>query len=172
MKQGKSNAKGNLFENKTAKQLGQWMFDNPNMLIRSTTSGAKKTAYLGDIVPAMQMPWTTWPFNVETKHGYENQIADLSNQKTTREWLGKVIAERGDQELIIYLIIKFHRRKTILLTDLPFSNVTAPIILNHAHGTGYLPFHLYNFEELLTCDFYSLYDNNEKLKTEIFKRGI
>ena len=146
------------------------MFDNPNMLIRSTTSGAKKTAYLGDIVPAMQMPWTIWPYNIETKHGYANQIADLSNQKTTREWLSKVIAERGDQELVIYLIIKFHRRKTILLTDLPFSNITAPIILNHTYETGNIPFHLYNFEELLTYDFYGLYSNNEKLKTEVFKK--
>ena len=164
MKKGKSKAKGNFFENSCAKKLGVWMFDDINMLSRSITSGAKKNAYLGDIVPAMQMPWITFPFVIECKHGYKGNIPNLNNQTIVRGWLDKVILERGEQQLIIYLIVKFHGFATLLMTDLPFEGVTPPLILNHNE----VPFHLYNFEELIIDNkFYDLYKNNQKLK-EVF----
>jgi hypothetical protein len=172
MKQGKSKAKGNAFENKIARELSIWMFNgNKNILSRSITSGAKKSAYLGDIVPQMQMPWSTWCFNIECKHGYKGNIPNLNNQTIVRGWLDKVIEERGEQQLIIYLIIKFHGFGTILLTDLPFDGVVPSLILNHIIKEGaHIPFHLYNFEELTTQNnFYELYNNNQKLKTEVFK---
>ncbi|MBC8146885.1 MAG: hypothetical protein H8E98_02735 [Bacteroidetes bacterium] len=169
MKVGRSKVKGNTFENKIAKQLGTWMFNNKDILSRSITSGAKKSAYLGDIVPVMQIPWKTWSFNIECKHGYKNNIPNLNNQKIVRDWIDKVIDERGNQSLIIYLIIKFHGYGTLLSTDLPFNNITAPLIINHQKNGNHMPFYFYNFEELLTYNFYELYNNNEKLKTEVFK---
>jgi hypothetical protein len=167
MKQGKSKAKGNAFENKVAKTLSKWMFnDNPNLLSRSITSGAKKSAYLGDIVPQMQLPWKEWVFNIECKHGYKGNIPNLNNQTIVRGWIDKVIEERGEQELIIYMIIKFHGYGTIMLTDVPFFNVTPPMILNHNETA----FHLYNFDELIVDNnFYDLYNNNPKLK-EVFNK--
>jgi hypothetical protein len=171
MKTGKSKAKGNAFENKIAKTLSKWMFnDDPNLLSRSITSGAKKSAYLGDIVPQMQLPWKNWIFNIECKHGYKGNIPNLNNQTIVRGWLDKVIIERDTQELIIYLIIKFHGYSTILLTDLPFEGVTPSLILNHASvkDESIIPFHLYNFDELIEeNNFYDLYNNNQKLK-EVF----
>jgi len=169
MRLGGQKQKGNLFENKCAKMLSNWMFGNPNMLNRSITSGAKKNAYLGDIVPQMQLLWTTFPFIIENKHGYKGNIPNLNNQNIVRNWIDKVINERGNQELIIYLIIKFHGYSTLFATDVSFEGIVAPIILNHQMNGTVIPFFFYNFGELLTKDFYELYKNNTKLNSEVFK---
>ena len=66
-KKNRSKKIGNSFENKIAKLLGKWWFDDEYALKRHDTSGAIKFAWSGDIVPQKLIPWKGFPFLIECK---------------------------------------------------------------------------------------------------------
>jgi len=157
-----SKAKGNSFENKMAKLLGEWIFKDKLVLTRSLTSGAIKSVYTGDIVPQKPFGWDYFMFNFECKSGYSQHIPNFINYTKIEEWLKKCLKDRTMQQPIIWLICGFHGYETILITDLEFTLKSNLII-----KVENISFYIYKLKELLKYEFYSLYGNNIKL-LEVF----
>ena len=167
MKSGKSKAKGNKFENDIAKQLGLWMFADPTILGRHLTSGAIKTAWLGDIVPVKQLPAKfdgKFPFLFECKHGYANDIPTFIKYTKLKQWIDKCLeeSELSETQKNIYIIAKFKYKPTIIVTNylidinLKLFTVAIPII-NKNNKLIY--FYSYLFNNLLEFDFFKLFPN-------------
>lgn len=111
----KSKEKGNRNERKIAKELSKWMFNDETILFRDATSGARKVAYSGDVVPIKQMPkWKKFLFFMELKCGYNNDIATFYNQKLLTDWIIKAASELTEEQYILLLIIK-HDYKSIFV---------------------------------------------------------
>jgi hypothetical protein len=174
-------AKGSSYENKVAKELGMWMFNDKNMLSRHLTSGAQKSVYIGDIVPQKRLPDTfnngIWPFVIECKNGYKNLTPNLNNQNIVRKWLNKSYIEMINNEFtfqkVIYLITSFHGYSPLLFTDIMFSPfvVTADLIINVKIDDTSLviPFYIYKYRELLEIEFSKVYENNQDLIDRLSK---
>lgn len=157
----KSKAKGNAFEIKISKLLSQWMFNNPNLLWRESTSGARKIIYNGDIVPAKieEYPWKTWPFIIECKHGYKDHIPTLMNQDKIRFWLSKLLSEKNEIQFIPILITKFHNsRKTLFITTI-LLNSYCDICLKHFFNNIWHDFYIYDLEILISQLFNNVIPN-------------
>jgi len=167
MKPGRNKAKGNKFENETAKQLGSWMFNDSAILGRHLTSGAIKTAWLGDIVPVKQLPSQfngQFPFLFECKHGYENDVPTFIKYTKVEKWIKKCIkeSELSATQKTIYVIVKFKYKPTILITNylidvnLKLFTVAIPII--NQQGT-LVYFYSYLLNELFKYEFFKLFPN-------------
>lgn len=171
-KPNRNKAKGNLFENKVAKELGIWMFNDKDMLNRHLTSGAQKSAWVGDIIPQKQLPLYfnngEFPFLIECKNGYKANIPNLNNQTIIRQWLSKAISETTKTQNVIYLITSFHSYSPLLFTDVSF-NLTSHLILNLNYNNKIIPFYIYEYRKLLAIPFYSLYENCEEIITRLNK---
>lgn len=170
----RSRSKGNLFENRVAKELGVWIFNDKDMLCRHLTSGAQKQVYVGDIVPQKNIPLHfnngIMPFLIECKNGYKTNVPNLNNQTIIRQWITKALIERNANQNIIYLIVSFHSYSPLLITDIPF-NLTANLILNHFENGNIIPFHIYEYRKILEKSFHELYENNEHLLNRLIKHG-
>jgi len=167
VKANKSKKKGNTFENKIAKQLGKWIFDDCDVFTRSITSGAiKHSAYLGDIVPQKQLQWKEFPFLIECKNGYKQNISNFNNTTLIDNWLLKCLKERSDKQPIIWLIIGFHSYEPLLLTDLELS-MQSNIIIKETYRSKIIPFYIYRFKEIICHNFYDLYKHNSVIN-EVF----
>lgn len=170
-----SKQKGSAYENKVAKELGMWMFNDKNMLNRHITSGAQKSVYIGDIVPQKRLPEYfnngIWPFVVECKNGYKALTPNLNNQNIIRQWLNKVYNEMIENnntfQKVIYLITSFHGYSPLLFTDIMFSPfvITADLIINvKIEDTNLvIPFYIYKYRQLLELPFDKVYENNQDL---------
>ena len=163
----KSKAKGGKFEREIAKMLSVWLFNDPHILKREPTSGAQKVQhYVGDVVPVAPIKWKSFPFLIEGKNGYKDHIPTFNNQKLLREWLLKLLGERTNQQCICWLIVRYHGRAPLLITDTPFS-AFSPLTINIRQNGHIVPFHVYEFKELLKYNFYELYGENDLLM-EVF----
>ena len=156
--------KGNIFEHKIAKKLGSWMFNDELMLNRHPTSGAEKSVYVGDIVPYKRIPnnWNDgiWPFYIECKNGYKNQIPNLINQNIIYKWISKIVPiDNKSNQKIIFLIAGFHGYSPILLTNKKIK-FKANLLLNYDKDNF---FFIYNFNDLLLTNFESLYGSMIKM---------
>lgn len=143
--------KGNAFEIKIAKEIGIWLFNDKHMLSRHATSGAQKTAYIGDIVPQKQLPssWKFWPFYIECKNGYKNQVSTLVNQTKVREWLDKCISDVNENQRIILLVINFHGYAPIVIVNSKLNGIFCGLEINHSQKK----FFIYDFKEVLTLNY-------------------
>lgn len=168
-KPNKSKSKGNQYENKIAKKLGEWIFNDPYMFTRSVTSGAIKAAYLGDIVPQKQLGWNDYPFLIECKNGYANNASDFNNTTLIDLWLQKCLNERSMSQPIIWLIISFHGHQPLFITDLEL-RIKAKIIINQELNDKTYPFYVYKLHDLMEYDFYWLYNNATEL-LKVFNKG-
>jgi hypothetical protein len=150
--------KGNRYENKESKNLGIWFFNDKDALYRHENSGARKNVYVGDIIPKKieNFPWKIWPFVIEMKNGYKNNIPTFcGNRKTLDSWLIKLLSERTELQWIPILIAQFHQKSPILLTPIIFdyhSVLAYPINFNNE---CYI-FYIYNYSLLLKEDFYKI----------------
>ncbi len=144
-----SKRKGNTFENKIAKELGTWMFSDKHMLGRHPTSGAIKVVWTGDIVPQKQLPqkWTNWPFYIECKSGYTNNVCTLNNQTIVRTWLDKCLKESLNK--IILLIINFKGYSSLLITNFQLKDTYPLLVLCHNEKFYFI----YEFKDLLKLNF-------------------
>ena len=151
MDSSKSKRKGSAFENKVAKELGHWMFDDKYMLCRHATSGAIKSAWLGDIVPQKQLPlnWKQWPFYIECKSGYSNQICTFNNQNIVRLWIDKCYKDLNGVNKIILLIVNFKSYSPIFITAFNLKNICPMLILVHNN----IHYNIYEFKEVLKLNF-------------------
>ena len=115
--------KGNSFERKVAKDLSIWIFGDKDVLKRHPTSGFDKSIYSGDIIPLKQIHWDKFPFYIETKHGYKNQIPSFYNWEIINKWIKKAIEEMKNlkDQKILWLICKFQGHKTLFITSFPFN---------------------------------------------------
>lgn len=158
--------KGNTFEWKVARELGIWMFNDREMLCRHITSGAIKTTWVGDVIPQKNIPtyWNNgvYPFLIECKNGYKNNIPNLNNQTIVRNWLIKAYYEKTKTQNILFLIASFHGYSPLLITDIVF-NIIPNLQLNlQITNDLNIPFYIYDYRKLLDKNFYSLCDNNEE----------
>ena len=162
--------KGNSFENKISKILGQWMFEDIHALARHHTSGAQKQVYCGDIIPIKQLDqfkkWNikSFPFLIETKTGYTQFIPTIWSYTKIMEWYIKSYQESLiNNQNIIFLICQFKNKKTIFLTnylldqDKVLFTSAFPIKINGE--IHYL--YCYLFKELIQNDFHSLFNLKE-----------
>jgi hypothetical protein len=164
----KSKAKGGKFEREIAKSLSIWLFNDPHILKREPTSGAQKVQhYVGDVVPVAPIRWSSFPFLIEGKNGYKDNIPTFNNQKMLRQWLTKLLSERTEQQCICWLIVRYHGRAPLIITDTPF-NFYSPLTINIQDSGNTIPFHVYEMRDLLKYNFYELYKDNYLLM-EIFE---
>lgn len=162
----KPKQKGNNFERVISNKLSDWFFNQKGVLWREPVSGARKTTniYRGDIIPAnveiFSKYWSSWPFIIECKHGYKNQIATFSNQNKVREWLDKLIREQTAKQHIPILIIQFHARSTVLLTS-HLLNTWCDLSMAIKYNNTPQIFYIYNFQDLLKLSFYDVISNQD-----------
>ena len=101
-------------------------------------------------------------------HLQRDNIPTLNNQTLVRDWLQCSIEERNsksDCQKIIYLIVKFHGYKDLLITDVLFdqSMIVPHLCLNLVSSGEVLTFHIYELDLLLRFNFYKLYQYNKLL---------
>ena len=85
-----SKEKGNIEERKQAKQLGVWIFDDPQFIRKSEGSGSTRIVWSGDILPVKKLPdvWKEhWPFHIEIKKGYEDHIPSPWKRSQMEKWV-------------------------------------------------------------------------------------
>lgn len=151
MDSSKSKRKGNSFENKIAKELGIWIFGDKHMLCRHATSGAIKSAWLGDIVPQKQLPeqWKSWPFYIECKSGYTNQVCTFNNQTIVRMWIDKCLKDLNGLSKIILLIVNFKGYSSLFITNYKLLNIVPMLILIHNDKL----YNIYEFKNVTSLNF-------------------
>lgn len=157
MQPGRGKAKGNRYEIKVSREISTWMFNDPNLLWKDSTSGGRKKIYRVDIVPAKahEFPWNVWPFLFEVKNGYRDHIPTLMNQNKLREWLCKLLAELDSTQYIPILVAQFHRQIPILVTTM-ILNYYCDVSLIVTHNHAYYTFYIYRYKDLLSGNFFEI----------------
>jgi len=165
-------SKGNKYERDTAKKLSNWMFGDPVVLYRHEDSGARKVVYTGDIIPKSlsKFTWRIFPFVIECKNGYKDNIPNLMNQNHLRLWLKKLLSERTDEQRIPFFIAQYHCQIPILLTT---------IILKHNYQLALMTdenefFYVYRFNDLLKLNFMSIMPDwfSDVIKKDVIQHNI
>jgi hypothetical protein len=155
----KSKSKGNRFENQISKDLGVWIFNDKNFFQRHITSGAIKTVYVGDIIPIKKHKWVSFPFIIECKHGYEKKIPTLFNYSIITQWLTKLENEKTETQHVIWLIVRFHnQRKVLLITNNFIKSLEWDLAINLVINEKSKPFFIYDFNKLTKLNFFECYD--------------
>lgn len=154
MQAGAAKRKGNRFENKMSKLISAWMFGDKNVLGRHATSGAQKNVYVGDVVPVKitNFSWCTWPFVIELKNGYKNEIPDFFSQTIIHKWIDKLFEETTKTQYIPWLIVQFHRKQPLLFTTMQL-NFWSDIAMTHVHNDNIYIFYVYNYKHLMDTVF-------------------
>lgn len=161
--------KGNSEERKQAKQLSLWMFGDPDVLKRHSTSGADKSVYVGDVIPIKQLQnygWKKFPFMIEIKTGYKENIPTFWSYDKILLWYKKAKKEcEKTNQNIILLICQFKNRSALLITNkclekIPFT-VCIPAIVSE-YDVEYAFVYILkdvlkiSFKEIFNYDIYSL----------------
>jgi len=150
-------SKGNKYERDTAKKLSIWMFSDPTILYKHEDSGARKIVYNGDITPKhiSKYPWDIFPFVIECKNGYKNNIPTLMNQNHLKKWLKKLLEERTDEQRIPVFIAQYHHQIPILMTTIILRHgYMLALVVNTKNSSEF--FYVYKFNDLLKRDFLSV----------------
>ena len=123
-----SKSKGNAFERQVAKELSLWYYNDPNVLMRSPSSGAvfnkRKDSDLnvaGDIYQVKHDGFEEWPFVVECKHHksfpLDHMIRGVKTSKPYVAWEKcKVEARENDKHPI--LIVKENSKPVYCVVSL------------------------------------------------------
>lgn len=109
--------KGNRNERKIAVEMSNWMFGDKSILFRDASSGARKVAYVGDIVPVKQMPWKYFPFFLEVKSGYNKNTATFYNQKLLREWIIKYTGQLTEEQSNLFIIVSHDYKQNFIICN-------------------------------------------------------
>lgn len=152
--------KGNSFENKCAKELSEWMFDDKNVLKKHPSSGGDKSIWSGDIIPLKQINWNSYPFFIEAKHGYKDRLPTFYSWAIINEWMTKALLESSNsiEQHIVWIICKFHGKKTLLISTYPFDiNIIIPMkILPYNDDGEIIWLYTYDYKTLLETNFKDL----------------
>lgn len=162
----KSKEKGGSFERKIAKELSEWMFNDPHTLKREPTSGASKAVYLGDIFPFKQIEWEYWPFYIECKVGYLDKLPTLLNFSIIEKWFIKILEELTvfddtEQKIILLIYNPTGRKGTLLCTNVTLNNLFCKCVLciKYNKNTEYI--YCYDYKEVLKYDFVDLFSGGD-----------
>jgi len=153
-----SKSKGNRCENKEAKKLGVWFFNDKDTLFRHENSGARKNVYVGDIIPKKieNFPWKVWPFIIEIKNGYKDDIPTFcGNRRVLDQWLCKLLSEKTENQFLPILIVQYHHKQPILLTTIIFNYqviLAYPVLFD----LNQYIFYIYDYKQLLEQNFYEI----------------
>jgi len=156
--------KGNKEERKQAKQLSIWMFNDPDVLKRHSSSGADKSVYSGDIVPMKQLDqfgWKNFNFLIEVKSGYAKDKPNFWNYEKISRWYRKAVLE-GNQakQTNIILICQFKNMQALFITNNHFNgkimfNICIPV---HMYNGEIEYAYVYYLKDVLKCKFTELFD--------------
>lgn len=167
----KGKNKGNAEERKIAKMLSEWFFGDQHVLKRSSDSGALKTTYCGDVVPAKQLIdfWTYgWPFIVEIKTGYEKHMPTFYNTSTIMQWFNKAYKESQiNNQNTILLITRFKYRKPLLLTNYYITSVPFNVLVPLYQNDQLIPTFVYHFYDILEYRYEYIFDMNKIINNQI-----
>jgi hypothetical protein len=158
----KGKSKGSNFEREKAKELSIWMFDNPNVLYRHGSSGARKNVYSGDIVPEAELiehGWKTWPFVIELKTGYKQHIPTLGNQTHLKKWLSKLLNECNAKQACPIFMWQLYKASCIFLTTEKLK-IHWELVLNLERNGQNIYFFVYDYKTLLKYKFMSIIPDN------------
>jgi hypothetical protein len=159
-RKGKGKQKGNQFENLIAKKLSRWIFwGDQHVLGRHPTSGAKKVAYVGDIIPQKSLydyNWLNFPLHFELKTGYPQHEATFNNQTQIRKWIIKGESELTIDQSILWLIVRFKNKQPVLITNRMLSNVYWNLALNIEDRGLITTYYIYNLYSLMKLNFYDI----------------
>lgn len=163
-KKNRSKKIGNKFENKIAKLLGQWWFNDKHALTRHGTSGAIKEAWIGDIVPQKLIPWKGFPFVIECKSGYEESYPNLLFQTKLKNWIIQYSREVTEQQPILMMITSYKKPNPILTIQRTFDKIE----WNSAILVDGEVWYNYNLNYLINhCNFYEITESWKDIKNII-----
>ena len=157
--------KGNSEENKCAKILGEWIFDDRDALQRHLTSGAQKDVFIGDIVPQKRLRWKNFILNIEVKKGYPNDIPDFFSHSKLVGWFKKAWEQSQESEYqkIVLLICQFHNKKRKLVMTNYCAKKCVPALVIPVRDIGIYSYIYYlndllkhNFEEIFEVEDYDI----------------
>jgi hypothetical protein len=133
-------AKGNRFERSISATLSKWMFNDGTILYRSLSSGGRKVAYRGDVVPIKQLPdiLPEFIFYFEVKSGYNSQISTLYDQRLVRAFIQKAELDMTDEQRVLWLIIKHDYKPPFVVTNTKIVAVDHMLILNLIESDYYI----------------------------------
>ena len=162
----KTNSKklGNAFERKIAKELSNWIYNDPHVLQREATSGGTKTVYVGDIFPVKQLNKNQpeWEYLVECKSGYEELTPTLLNFKIIKNWYLKAIKEieYSEKQKTIIIIANFKGRRGILFCcDKELNEIFERTIICIQDNDNYYFLHCYNYKDILEYNYKDLFSD-------------
>jgi len=159
--------KGNAYENKLAKDLSIWIFGDYQFMRRTELSGASKIVYAGDIAPIKLLPteWNnTFPFLIEAKSGYKNNIPDFWCYSILETWMKKCIAESNQypKQKIIWLITQFLNKSALLSTNHMLGNLPYKVAWCVPNtNSQYIPIYTYVLKDVMKYSFHTLYNVKE-----------
>jgi hypothetical protein len=161
----KQNSKeiGNKFERKVAKELSNWIYDDPHVLKREPTSGAVKHVYSGDIFPMKQIrnDQPGWTLLVECKYGYAQFTPTLLNYKIIEGWYLKAKSEANETDVqkTIMLICNFKGKRGILLcTNKELSTIYCKCVLCIRNSGSVEWVFCYDYKEMLKYSYNEIFD--------------
>ena len=159
----KGKTKGNAEERKIAKMISQWFFNDQYVLKRSSDSGALKTTYCGDVVPAKQLIdfWTYgWPFTIEVKTGYEQHLPTFYNSSQVVKWFHKAYKESFiNNQNTVLLITRFKHKKPLLFVNYYITQILFNVIVPlHLKSGELIPIFVYDFYTLLSHPYDSVFN--------------
>jgi hypothetical protein len=128
------------------------MFDDGNLLYRESTSGARKIAYSGDVVPYNKLPISKWPFIVECKHGYENYSARFSKFDIIIKWINKANKEKTKEQHLLLLVVRFPSEKILFITEFPSKNNVHRLTVNSDKI-----YYVYYLDEITSSNFFEVF---------------
>jgi len=168
-KKGTNKAKGNSFEREIAKTLSTWIFDDPYVLGRDPTSGARGTVlgsgkvYAGDIVPVKQLPLSVFPvgkfpFLLELKTGYKKDVPTVFQQRIIHKWVKKLIGELTDEQTTPIFVLRFHYQPAVIVMPFDIQSVHWDVCFNvPVMRYGNLKFYSYSFDQMIAHEFATIY---------------
>lgn len=152
MSRNRGKRKGNQYENKMSKILSKWIYGDEYVLGRTRLSGAIKHMWRGDVCPQKPLPspWTGFPFHIELKYGYKDNIPTLANISIIIKWISNLLNDATELQPILFLICRFHRlRGDILISSIEFKDIDYNIIIRHIDNY----FIVYKLDDLLKYNF-------------------
>lgn len=163
VKKNRSKSIGNKFENRIARELGEWIFGDKNVFCRSITSGANRAVYYGDVIPLKQLGWTQFPFLIEAKNGYKQHLPTMMNWTKLKEWLNKYLKECDQAksetgQYVLLLICGFHNYTPLLFTNYKLAGIPSDLMLSPLpdHSTM---IYAYSFTKIKEYQFYDLFSD-------------
>lgn len=154
---------GNRHENKFAKRLSQWWFENKTTLSKHSDSGSTKDIYVGDIIPGKieNFTWNCWPFFIEVKGGYKSRIPTFYATSILDEWIYETCTKLTEYQYVPFLVLQFYKKTPVIFTTM-LLNTNCNIAYSQFVNNQIFIFYWYFLKDLEQTNFLDLIPENIK----------